>query len=97
MANAFELEQDAELQSKADPSRGVSNYRGMHLFVLCHGFHGSSFDVRTFKNVISIALPDALFLCAESNEKDSDLDIFDMGYKLSEEVHAYIRENCPGK
>lgn len=69
----------------------------MHLFVLCHGFHGSSFDVRTFKNVISIALPDALFLCSESNEKDSDQGIFEMGYKLSEEVHGYIRENCPGK
>ena len=59
----------------------------MHLFVLCHGFQGSSFDVRVFKNVISIALPDALFLCSQANERDTDQDIFDMGKKLSEEVH----------
>lgn len=72
MASAFEVEQNAELRKKADPSRGLFAYKGMHLFVMCHGFHGSSFDVRTFKNVISIALPDALFLCAEANEKDSD-------------------------
>ena len=36
-------------------------------------------------------------LCSESNEKDSDQGIFEMSYKLSEEVHGYIRENCPGK
>lgn len=46
--------------------------------------------------MISIALPDALFLCAQANEKDSDQDIFEMGKKLAEEVHQYIRESCPG-
>ena len=43
--------------------------------------------MRVFKNVISIALPDALFLCSQANERDTDQDIFDMGKKLSEEVH----------
>ncbi len=68
----------------------------MHLFVLSHGFQGSSFDVRVFKNVISVALPEALFLCATANEQDTDQDIFEMGAKLAEEVHQYIRESCPG-
>lgn len=46
--------------------------------------------------MISIALPDALFLCAQSNERDTDVDIFEMGKRLAEEVHQYIRESCPG-
>jgi hypothetical protein len=42
--------------------------------------------LRVFKNTISVALPDALFLCATANEQDSDLDIFEMGEKLAMEV-----------
>jgi len=52
--------------------------------------------MRIFKNIISIALPDALFMCAQSNERETDLDIFEMGKRLAEEVHQYIRESCPG-
>ena len=52
--------------------------------------------MRNFKNIISIALPDALFLCAQANERDSDKDIFSMGMRLSEEIHNYVDENCPG-
>ena len=32
--------------------------------------------MRVLKNHISIALPDALFLCAQANEHDTDMDIF---------------------
>lgn len=52
--------------------------------------------MRIFKNIISIAMPDALFLCAQSNERDTDQDIFEMGKRLAEEVHQYVRESCPG-
>lgn len=68
----------------------------MHLFVLQHGFQGSSFDLRVFKNIISVALPDALFLCATANENNTNGDIFEMGQRLADEVHQYIRESCPG-
>jgi hypothetical protein len=87
IANTFEIDQDEELKRKVDPSLFNTNYKGMHLFVLCHGFQGSSYDVRIFKNIISIALPDALFLCSQANERESDIDIFEMGRKLAEEVH----------
>ena len=59
----------------------------MHLFVLVHGFQGSSFDMRTLKNVIAISLPEAIFLCSTANEQDTDGDIMDMGYKLAQETH----------
>jgi predicted alpha/beta hydrolase family esterase len=52
--------------------------------------------MRIFKNIISIALPDALFLCSQANERNTDEDIFEMGKRLAEEVHQYIRESCPG-
>lgn len=72
IANTFEIENDRDLRQKVDPSAFNPNYSGMHLFVLQHGFQGSSYDMRIFKNIISIAMPDALFLCAQSNERDTD-------------------------
>lgn len=52
--------------------------------------------MRMFKNIISIALPDSQFLCSTANEDNTDGNILDMGFRLSEEVHQYIRESCPG-
>ena len=50
-----------------------------------------------FRNVISNALPEALFLCSVTNEDgNTDGSVYDMGYRLSEEVNDFIRESCPG-
>ena len=70
IANSFELDSDKELAKKIDSTAGRTNlgfealapYSGLHLFVMCHGFQGSAFDMRNLKNVISIAMPDAIFL-----------------------------------
>jgi hypothetical protein len=43
--------------------------------------------MRMFKNIISMALPEAQFLCSQANEEDTEGNIFDMGYKLAQEVH----------
>ncbi len=94
--NSFELSSDARIEEKVNPSKVNTNYRGVHLFVMCHGFQGSSFDMRMFKNIISIASPEAQFLCSQANEEDTEGNIFDMGYKLAQEVHQFIRESCPG-
>jgi pimeloyl-ACP methyl ester carboxylesterase len=109
VANTFEIEQDPELSQKIDPTKdttrlealnnprkGISNYQGLHLFVMAHGFQGNSYDMRLLKNVISVALPEALFLMSNSYEADTEGDILTMGYQLAQEVHQYIRENCPG-
>ena len=105
VANGFELEQDKELAAKIDPTGGLGTeieyqskptYNGMHLFVMAHGFQGSSYDMRILKNAIAIALPEALFLQSTSNEGHTDGDIAEMGFRLSQEVLQYIRENCPG-
>lgn len=92
----LELLKDSDLRVKTDPSHGVTNYKGFHLFVLCHGFHGNSFDVRSFKNAIHVAMPDALILCSEANEANSDQDLDILGRKLADEMLKFISDNCPG-
>jgi hypothetical protein len=71
-------------------------YRGVHLFVLVHGFQGNSFDMRLMKNNIALLYPDAIFLCSTSNEENTEGDISDMGIRLAQEVVNYVCAWCPG-
>ena len=66
-----------------------------HLFVLVHGFQGRSFDVHLLKHAISLANPEAIILASNSNENNTEGDIFDMGEKLAAEVKAYVQEWLP--
>jgi hypothetical protein len=61
-----------------------------------HGFQGNAFDMRLFKNNLSVVYPDALFLSSSSNEDCTDGDISVMGKNLATEVQAYLAEWCPG-
>ncbi|CAE7775115.1 fam135b [Symbiodinium sp. CCMP2456] len=67
-------------------------YRGVHLFVLCHGFQGNSFDMRLMKNNIALLYPDAIFLCSQSNEDcnpdNTEGDFSEMGIRLAQEASA---------
>ena len=38
VANTFEIDANPGLKKKTDPSVAITNYSGMHLFVLSHGF-----------------------------------------------------------
>ena len=60
------------------------NYNGVHLFVLVHGFQGSSNDMRVIKNNISMVYPDSLFLSSSTNEEDTECSIRNMGLKLAQ-------------
>merc|ERR1719453_1998304 len=71
-------------------------YRGVHLFVLIHGFQGNSFDMRLMKNNIALLYPDAIFLCSNSNEENTEGDMNEMGIRLAQEVVNYITDWCPG-
>ncbi|CAJ1415962.1 unnamed protein product, partial [Effrenium voratum] len=71
-------------------------YRGVHLFVLCHGFQGNSFDMRLMKNNIALLYPDAIFLCSQSNEDNTEGDFEEMGIRLAQEVANFICDWCPG-
>jgi hypothetical protein len=75
---------------------GLPNlYRGVHLFVLVHGFQGNSFDMRLLKNNLSLLHPEALILCSNSNEENTEGDIAEMGVRLAQEVINFVSEWCP--
>ena len=51
--------------------------------------------MKLFKNYISLAHPEAMFLCSSSNEDNTEGNIAEMGEKLANEVINFITENCP--
>lgn len=59
------------------------NYKGVHLFIMVHGFQGNACDMRLLKNNIALLFPEAMFLCSSANEEFTEGDIFEMGVRLS--------------
>ncbi|PFH32608.1 serine esterase (DUF676) protein [Besnoitia besnoiti] len=69
--------------------------KGIHLFVLVHGFQGSSHDMRLLRNNIAAFYPAAAFLCSSANQEHTEGDIEVMGKRLADEVHAHIQDSFP--
>ena len=65
-------------------------YKGIHLFVLVHGFQGTSQDMKLIKNYILYLYPEALLLCSSTNEDQVDSNIEALGERLATEVKSYI-------
>lgn len=78
------------------PEDRFSRLGKKHLFVLVHGFHGKSLDLRLVKHAIMASSTLATVLCAAANEDDSEIDLAAMGAKLATEVRNYILEWLPG-
>lgn len=72
-----------------------SQPKGSHLFVLVHGFQGTSNDLRIVKNYLSVQHPRSHFLCSINNERKTVGDINEMGKKLADEVLDYIKKFLP--
>lgn len=75
--------------------REMAKYRGQHLFVLVHGYQGTHWDMRAFRNQLALAFPDALLLNSTANENKTEDDIGAMGARLAREVVSFITEQCP--
>ncbi|KAI8901073.1 putative serine esterase-domain-containing protein [Globomyces pollinis-pini] len=78
--------------------RNAFSQDGKHLIVFVHGFLGSNFDFRRYKNQLfhnlsnlGMDLNHLLILYSESNEKDTTLHIATMGHNLAIEVATFIR------
>ena len=67
---------------------------GRHVWVLCHGYQGNSWDLRLFKHQLSLAFPDALVFLSTANEQHTEGDIAAMGARLAHEVAALVTEHC---
>lgn len=61
------------------------------LFVLVHGFQGTTNDVRRIRNNLKQFYPSAFFLMSKTNE-DTLCDIGKMGERLAEEVKSFAKE-----
>jgi len=83
------------VQDQSIPS-APKTYRGVHLFVLVHGWQGNSFDMRLMKNNLALLFPEAIFLCSTANEDLTDGDLNESGIRLAQEVMNYIQDWCPG-
>jgi len=75
--------------------------KGCHVIVLVHGYQGTAWDMRLFKNHLQVLLEhtdaEPLFLCSSVNEqKKTEGDIMDMGRRLAKEVDDFIKRNCRG-
>jgi len=77
------------------PPSAPKTYRGVHLFVLVHGFQGNAFDMRLFKNNLALVYPDAIFMVSSSNEDNTDGDLNEMGIRLAQEVVNFVTDWCP--
>ena len=49
--------------------------RGIHLFIMAHGFQGNSFDMKLLKNHLNLLHPECMFLCSQNNEENTEGDI----------------------
>ena len=59
---------------------------------MVHGFKGTSYDLRLFKNIISLLYPTTDCLCAVSNEFSTDKKIEELGKNLANEVSLYVED-----
>jgi esterase/lipase len=62
--------------------------KGTHLVVLVHGFLGNSEDMTMIKNEICHVSKNIHIMSSESNEEDTNKDIYEMGKNLAFEVKA---------
>eukprot|EP00922_Rhytidocystis_sp_ex-Travisia-forbesii_P018394 GHVS01027321.1.p1 GENE.GHVS01027321.1~~GHVS01027321.1.p1 ORF type:complete len:1144 (-),score=209.02 GHVS01027321.1:157-3588(-) len=79
----------------APTDRPVAKGPGVHLFVLVHGFQGSSFDMRLVRNTLCTLYTEAVVVCSCGNQETTEGDIAEMGLRLAEEVLEFASEWCP--
>ncbi|CAD8167754.1 unnamed protein product [Paramecium pentaurelia] len=82
-----DVSQKQQIQSK--------QIKGLHLFVFVHGYQGNSYDLRLWRNNISVRYPEHLTLLSKCNQDNTEQDIMVMGEKLALEVKLWIKEWCP--
>ena len=80
--------------TSAPPLPKLCNPAGKHVWILCHGYQGNSWDLRLFKHQLSLSFPDALIFLSSSNEQHTEGDIAAMGARLAHEVAALVTEHC---
>ena len=94
-SSSFSSTSSTSSSSPAPALHKLSNSTGRHVWVLCHGYQGNSWDLRSFKNQLSLLFPEALVLLSAANESHTEDDIGLMGQRLALEVSALVNDHCP--
>ena len=84
----------ATSSTSSPPLPKLCNASGKHVWILCHGYQGNSWDLRLFKHQLLLSFPDALIFLSTSNEQHTEGDIAGMGARLAHEVAALVTEHC---
>lgn len=61
-----------------------------HLFVLVHGFMGTTYDMKFVRDTLSLLLPHTVFLTSRTNEGRTEGSIDQMGERLAAEVLEFL-------
>lgn len=64
-----------------------------HVVVLVHGYQGSEFDMRLYKNFLVKIIPQTTFILSKANKDSKEISILKMGMKLAEEVKGFMEES----
>ena len=82
----------ASMNKKSFINLKENNSKNIHLIILVHGYQGSDFDLRLYKNYISKLFPHSIFLLSNSNKENKEASILKMGENLAKEVITYINK-----
>ena len=75
-----------------DVDLSIENKQRIHVVVLQHGFQGSQYDMRLFRDYL-ITFPHFKYLIATSNQNDTDLSFEIMGGRLAKEIQRILAIN----
>jgi len=60
------------------------------LFVFCHGFKGSLYDLNLLKNNLALLFFDSMFFLSAIDENECESDIHKMGEKMAKDLMKYL-------
>jgi hypothetical protein len=62
-----------------------------HVVVLVHGYQGTSWDMRMFRNYMSVLFPNYTYFSSSVNEGQTEGSIEEMGVRLADELSKFFR------
>mmetsp|Transcript_32699 Transcript_32699/g.27612 ORF Transcript_32699/g.27612 Transcript_32699/m.27612 type:complete len:127 (-) Transcript_32699:530-910(-) len=90
MKDSKDIDELFKFDMKKKLLRQNKRRKGLHLIILVHGFQGSSFDLRYYKDYISQLYPNTIFLSSTQNEDKMDTGLDAMGLILANEIKEFI-------
>lgn len=72
----------------------LERFAGKHVVFFVHGYQGNSWDMRLWKNRLSLLFPHVICHLSTANEQSTEGNIEEMGQRLSAEIDQFITSTC---